>query len=67
MQAINRVGMADSAGALLIELERIANEPALAALIMDAAEPTADMADNIMQDVIERSMVQWYAYGLLAA
>jgi hypothetical protein len=67
MQAINRVGLADSTGAVLLELERIAHDPALAASIMDAAEPTPEIAENMVKDVIERSMAQWYAYGILAA
>jgi len=67
MQAINRAGFVNSAGALLLELERIAKEPAIAAKIMDVAEPTETMAENITQDVIRRSMIRWYAYGLLAA
>jgi len=66
MQAINRAGMADSASALFSELERIAREPALACQIMDT-DPTFEMADNMVQDVISRSMIRWYAYGLLAA
>ena len=67
MQAINRVGMQDSVSALLPELLRVSRDPKLAHQIMDVAEPTAETAYNMILDVVNRSMIQWYAYGLLAA
>jgi hypothetical protein len=66
MQAINRAGIENSPLSLFAELKRIARDPALAAMIMDT-EPSQDMVDNMIHDVVTHSMVQWYAYGLLAA
>jgi hypothetical protein len=34
---------------------------------MDMAEPTAEGAQNMITDVVSKSIVQWYAYGLLEA
>ncbi len=67
MQALGRAGLADSVSALLPELERLAKNPAQAAAIMDVAEPTAEIAQHMIQDVVAKSIVQWYAYGLLEA
>lgn len=67
IQALNRVGLAHTPGAVLMELQRLANDPAVAATIMDLAEPTEALAEEMTEDVIRRSMIQWYAYGLLAA
>ncbi len=67
MQAISRAGMEESVAALLPELYRVSQDPALAAQIMDIAEPTPEMAHNMIQDVVGKSIVRWYAYGLLAA
>ena len=67
IQALHRVGMENSASALLAELICIAANPALAAQIMDVAEPTSEIARNMIQDVVSRSLVRWYAYGVLAA
>ncbi len=67
MQAINRAGLADSVDALLIELMRVSNDPALASKIMDTADPTAESAHNMVQDVVNQSLLRWTAYGLLAA
>jgi len=67
MQALERAGLANSVSALLPELERLAKNPAVAARVMDVAEPTAEIARDMIQDVVSRSIVQWYAYGLLEA
>ncbi len=68
LQAIHRVGLSLSAGALLPELQRLAKKnPALAAKIMDTTTPTDEMVHNIITDVAARGLVGWYAYGLLAA
>lgn len=67
MQAIDRVGLADSVSALLVELTRVSGTPALAAQIMDVAEPSDEIARNMINDVLSSSLVRWYAYGLLAA
>jgi hypothetical protein len=67
IQAINRAGMKDSVSALMPELKRIANDPALAARVMDTAEPTPEAARNMIVDVLNHSMIQLYSYGVLAA
>ncbi len=67
MQAINRAGLADSVDALLLELLRVSNDPALASKIMDTASPTPESAHNMVQDVVSQSLLRWTAYGLLAA
>ncbi len=68
LQAIHRVGLSLSAGALLPELQRLVQKnPALAAKIMDTTTPTDEMVHNIITDVAARGLVGWYAYGLLAA
>lgn len=67
MQAIQRVGLANSAGSLLPELQRLAKDPQLASQIMDVTEPTEELVNTMIHDVVNQSMVRWYAYGLLAA
>jgi hypothetical protein len=67
MQALNRAGLANSVSALLPELERLAKEPASASGITDGVVPTAEVAHQMIQDVVSHSIVQWYAYGLLEA
>lgn len=67
MQALNRVGLADSVSALLPELQRLAQDPVTAARVMDVAEPTAEIAKHMVEDVVSQSIVQWYAYGILEA
>jgi hypothetical protein len=67
IQAINRAGMKDSVDALMPELLRVANDPALASHIMDVAEPTAEIAHDMIVDVVNNAMLQWYVYGMLAA
>ncbi|HUY69007.1 MAG TPA: methyltransferase regulatory domain-containing protein [Alphaproteobacteria bacterium] len=67
MQALDRAGLADSVSALLPELQRLAKNPVTAARVMDSAEPTPETAQHIIKDVVAQSMVQWYAYGLVAA
>jgi hypothetical protein len=67
MQALNRVGLADSVSALLPELERLARNPSHAARAIDVVEPTAEVAHTMITDVVGKSIVQWYAYGLLEA
>lgn len=67
MQALNRAGLANSVAALLPELDRLAKSPAQAARVMDVAEPTAEIAHHMIEDSVGRSIIQWYAYGLLEA
>lgn len=68
LQAIARAGIANAAGALYKELGALSERnPALAATIMDHAEPSHEMADALMRNVLEKEMLRWYAYGLMAA
>jgi hypothetical protein len=67
MQALNRAGLANSVSALLPELERLAKDPAFSASIADRIEPTSESAYQMINDVVSRSIVHWYAYGLLEA
>jgi hypothetical protein len=66
MQALDRAGLANSVPALLSELERVARNPSLATYVSDSA-PTATSARALVEDTVSRSIVQWYAYGLLEA
>ncbi len=67
MQALDRAGLANSVAALLPELERLAKNPGQAARVMDVTEPTADIARQMIEDTVSRSIIQWYAYGLIEA
>jgi len=67
MQALDRAGLANSVSVLLPELQRLAKNPGEASRIMDAANPTSDTAHHMIEDTVSRSIVQWYAYGLLEA
>jgi hypothetical protein len=67
MQALDRAGLADSVSALMPELERLSKNPAAASRIMDSTEPTAEMAHSMIEDAVSRSILKWYAYGLLEA
>jgi precorrin-6B methylase 2 len=66
MQALDRVGLANSVSALLPELQRLAQNPSQAARVMNA-EPTAESARQMIEDVVTESIIKWYAYGLLKA
>jgi hypothetical protein len=66
MQALNRAGLSNSVSALMPELRRIA--PTGAAMsIMQTDQPTAELAQSLVRDVIGKSLPQWYAYALLEA
>ncbi|HEU0118623.1 MAG TPA: methyltransferase regulatory domain-containing protein [Alphaproteobacteria bacterium] len=67
MQALGRGGLVNSVSALMPELQRLAKNPAQAAAVMDVAEPTPEVARSMIEDVVTKSLVQWYAYGLLEA
>ena len=67
MQALARGGLANSPAALLPELERLAASPSEATRVMDSAAPTAETAEQMIQETVNGSIVQWYAYGLLEA
>ena len=66
MQALNRAGLNNSVSALMPELRRIAGT-SVSMSIIQADEPTAEMAHVLICDVIETSLPQWYAYALLEA
>ncbi len=66
MQALNRAGLSNSVSALMPELRRIAHTPA-GMSIMQAEEPTPEMAQSLVRDVVGKSLPQWYAYALLEA
>jgi hypothetical protein len=66
MQALNRAGLSNSVSALMPELRRIANTPT-ALSIMQTDEPTPELARALVQDVVGKSLPQWYAYALLGA
>ena len=66
MQALNRAGLANSVSALIPELRRIAEMPN-GKTMLSAAEPTPEMAQALVRDVVGKSLPQWYAYGLLEA
>ncbi len=68
LQALCRVGLANISGSLKPTLEKLAvRNPSLAAQIMDAAEPTDEVVHTLVTTTLEKGMVRWYAYGLLAA
>jgi hypothetical protein len=67
MQALDRAGLANSVSVLLPELQRLAQNPGEASRIMDTANPTPATAHHMIEDTVSRSIVQWYAYGLLEA
>jgi len=68
LQALNHVGMENCAGIVQPALEKIVKEnPALAAKILDSADPTDEVVHNIITSTITKKMTSWYAYGLLAA
>jgi hypothetical protein len=66
MQALNRAGLSNSVSALMPELRRIAHTPT-GMKIMQADEPTPEMAQSLVRDVVGKSLPQWYAYALLGA
>lgn len=68
IQALGRVGLSNLSGSLQPTLKALAaKNPALASLITEAATPTDEVVHNLVTDVLNRDMVRWYAYGLLAA
>lgn len=68
LQALGRVGLSNISGSLQPELKQIIlNNPSLAAQVMDAATPTDEVVHTLVTSVLEKGMVRWYAYGLLAA
>jgi hypothetical protein len=67
MQALDRAGLADSVSALFPELQRLAQNPATSARVLNSKTPTPEAAQAMVQEIVNRSIVQWYAYGLLEA
>lgn len=68
LQAIHKVGMENSAGIIQPALKKIiAENPALAAQIIDTTDPTDEVVHNMLTSTLSRSMLKWYAYGLIAA
>ncbi len=68
LQALSRVGLSNISGALQPELKRLAQKnPAIAAQIMDITVASDEAVHNLVMDVVQKGMVRWYAYGLLAA
>ncbi|MER2519488.1 MAG: methyltransferase regulatory domain-containing protein [Bdellovibrionales bacterium] len=67
MQALDRAGLVNSISALLPELQRIANNPKLAAQIMDVAMPTEETARQMIESSLQGDIIKWYAYGILEA
>lgn len=68
LQAVGRVGLAESADALMPELQRVAGNPAMAGKIfVSGAAVAADFAENLIRDICNDHMVSWYALGVLDA
>lgn len=69
LQAVGRVGLAESADALMPELHRVAGDPDLSASIFTAqdATPANDFAETMIRDICSTHMVGWYALGVLDA
>jgi hypothetical protein len=66
MQALNRAGLSNSVSALMPELRRIAHTKGAHAILAND-EPTPEMAQSLVRDVVGASLPQWYAYALLEA
>lgn len=68
LQAVGRVGLAESADALMPELQRVAGHPALAGKVFTSGTAVAaDFAENLIRDICNDQMVSWYALGVLDA
>lgn len=68
LQAVGRVGLAESADALMPELQRVAGNPTMAGKVFVAgADVGADFAETLIRDICNDHMVSWYALGVLDA
>jgi hypothetical protein len=68
LQAIGKVGLAESADALLPELQRIAADPFLAqAVFSTGGMPEADFTERLIKQVCTQQLVDWYALGIVQA
>ncbi len=66
MQALNRAGLSNSVSALMPELTRLTGTTALATLF-PTGEPTPELAQGLVREIVSQSLPQWYAYALLEA
>ena len=66
MQALDRAGLANAASALLPELQRLATGAGAVTAVGENA-PTAESARRMVEDSVSKSIIRWYAYGLLEA
>ncbi|NCC04004.1 MAG: hypothetical protein EOM37_08180 [Proteobacteria bacterium] len=68
LQAINQVGIPNSAGILQPMLQNLVRtNPGLAAQILQTTEPTDEVVHNLLTSTLSTELPHWYAYGLLAA
>ncbi|MEQ1653161.1 MAG: hypothetical protein ABL897_11785 [Hyphomicrobium sp.] len=68
LQAVDRVGFAESADSLLGELLRISTNPEQAHLVFSAGkDPAPDFAENLIHEICTANMLGWYALGILDA
>lgn len=68
LQAVGRVGLAESADALMPELQRLAADPALAPqLFVRGADIAPDFVETMIRDVCQQRMPNWYVLGILDA
>lgn len=68
LQAVGRVGLAESADALMPELQRLAADPALAPqLFAQRVEIAPDFVETMIRDVCRQRMPNWYVLGILDA
>ena len=68
LQAVGRVGLAESADALMPELQRLAGNPALASqLFTQRPDLAPDFVETMIRDVCRQRMPNWYVLGILDA
>ena len=67
IQALDRGGLTKSVAVLMTELERLSKDKNVAMQVFGDATPTLEIAQTMVQDVLKRSVIQWYAYGILEA
>lgn len=68
LQAVGRVGLAESADALMPELARVAQSPRMAAQVFPIGTmPEADFAEQMIKSICQDQMIGWYALGVLDA
>ena len=68
LQAVDRVGFAESADSLMAELLRISSNPAQANLVFSGGKnPAPEFAENLIREVCTANMLGWYALGIIDA